>query len=81
MKPSNGSYRLTTLAQPGFPSTSVVYTVTDDGIPTTFGMLEWTDLPPPGMFVKGDIALRFTTPTDFVALNGAASFAGTYAPA
>ena len=81
MKPSNGSYRFTTLAQPGAPSTSVVYTVTDDGIPTTFGLLEWVEMPPPGMFVHGDVALRFTSETDFVALNGNASFAGTYAPA
>ena len=80
MKPGNGSYRLTTLPQPGIPSTSVVYTIDDAGLHTTFGILEWEPDPPPGAFVKGAIAIRFISPTEFVALNGPDNYAGTYGP-
>lgn len=82
MRPANGSYRLTTIATPGLPSTSVVYTVTDAGIPTTFGLLAWDPNPPPGAFRHGDIALRFLDDGDsFVAINGLDNYAGTYEPA
>ena len=80
MKPPNGSYSLTTDPQPGLPSTTVRYTIDDDGIATTFGLLLWIELPPPGMFKKGDIGLRFTDATHFVAVNGTDSYSGTYAP-
>jgi hypothetical protein len=81
MKPANGPYSLTTLPQPGVPSTTVRYEVTDEGIPTTFGLLVWVELPPPGMFVHGDVALRFLDEDSFVAINGADSYEGSYAPA
>ena len=81
MKPANGRYVLTTLGQPGIPPTSVTYEVTDDGIPTTFGLLLWVENPPPGMFAKNDVAIRFTDSTNFIAVNGPDNHAGTYAPA
>lgn len=81
MKPQPGRYSLTTVSQPGIPSTTVVYEITDDGIPTTFGLLVWQESPPPGMFRDGDIAIRFIDGTHFVAVNGATNHGGTYAPA
>jgi hypothetical protein len=80
MQPPPGTYRLTTDGTPTSPPTTVTYTVTPEGIPTTFGLLTWTENPPPGMYRKGEIGLRFLSsdPPVFVAVNGSESYSGTY---
>ena len=81
MKPNDGAYNLTTTAQPGIGATTVRYVIEDGHIDTTFGRLEWTDDPPPGMFINGAVALRFLDATHFVGVNGNTGYGGTYAAA
>ena len=76
MKPANGSYRLTW----GDPPHSVTYTVDDDGIHTTFGLLSWS--PSAGMFIHEtqDIAVECLGGGRFRAVHGPADITGTCVP-
>jgi len=86
MKPADGNHTLVTDAvpagpggvPPAQPSTSVTYLFDSAGMHTTFGILEWVESPPPGLYFKGDIAVRFIDTTHFVAVNGSAEYSGTW---
>ena len=72
MKPANGVYRLTTN---GTPPVAVNYTVTDAGIPTTFGLMVWEEAG--DCYRKGTIAIECTGEGTFIAVNGPDNYSGT----
>jgi len=77
MKPANGRYRLTW----GTPPNTVLYTVDDLGIQTTFGLLAWNETA--GMFAHAlqDIAIECTGAGTFNAIHGTQNITGTCVPA
>ena len=80
-RPAAGSYRLTTDS----PSTSVVYSVTNDGIPTTFGLLEWvvdgTPQSTNGHYQSGSVGITFYNDGTFVGSNNGTPYTGTWTAA
>lgn len=69
MRPMNGTYSVHANDGAGH-ETTVVYTVTDAGIMTTFGLLVWVDDPNGGRFQCGEVAIRCMGNGSGVAVNG-----------
>lgn len=78
VKLAPGYYRLVT--QPPGPVTTVIYSVTADGVLTTFGLLEWAQTQDGWVASSGSIGLRFFADGTFVAVNGAEEHHGSWAP-
>lgn len=70
-----GQYRFTTTN----PPTTVVYTVDDEGMLTTFGKLLWTESPPDGgAYLLAAVGVSVYADGTFVAMNGSQAFSGTW---
>ena len=77
MKPANGTYLLS--YKPGM---QMKVTVEGDVLHTPYGDMDYRATPPDGFFRESlpDFGVRFTSPTDYVAVYGPDGYAGTYAP-
>lgn len=72
MRPANGPYVVHGSDGQGH-ETTVTYTVTDAGIPTTFGLLPWNQSID-GFGPRGSIAIKCNGDGTGVAVNGSEEF-------